>query len=302
MRAAFIKALIQAARKDPNIWLLTADLGYSFLEAFATEFPSRFVNVGVAEQNMMLIASGLALSGKKVVVYSIINFATFRSLEQLRNSVCYHELDVTIVGVGAGYFYGGHGYTHHGIEDIAIMRVLPHLHIYSPMNALHTQWVTEKILLRKGPHYLRLGRDSSVSQSLPQMTSLDEAFLVCEGKEIMILALGEAAIFSLQIIKQLKVYSISAGLLTFPRVVPIDEEALVSAAVEYSLLAIIEEHRRGGLATSVAEVLMKRQLSVEVKTFCVPDHPHALAGSFEELRKDVGLTAESITRALVQRA
>ena len=119
MRGAFINSLLALAQRDSRVWLLTGDLGFSVLEPFATRFPKRFVNAGVAEQNMISVAAGLAHSGKRVFVYSIANFPTLRCYEQIRNDVCYHGLPVRIVSVGGGLAYGSAGYTHHGVEDFA---------------------------------------------------------------------------------------------------------------------------------------------------------------------------------------
>lgn len=300
MRSAFIKALINAARTSPNLWLLTADLGYSFLEPFAKEFPLRFVNVGVAEQNMMSIAAGLALCGKKVVVYSIINFATFRALEQIRNDICYHHLDVTIVGVGAGYFYGSQGYSHHCIEDVGIMRCLPHMKIYCPMDAEHTEELSAQILSHTGPAYLRLGRSPVVSQDYQRSQDLGSALLLRKGKEVMILALGEAVAHGIAVAALLDAQNISAGVMTFPRVVPIDEEAIIAAVKEDPLIVIIEEHGVGGLATLVAEVLMKRTIRAHVKVVQLPSIPIHIGGSSQELLQEVGLSAQAIAEALLQ--
>lgn len=300
MRSAFIKALIESARESSDLWLLTADLGYSFLEAFEREFPQRFVNVGVAEQNMMLVAAGLALTGKKVVVYSIINFATFRALEQIRNSICYHQLDVVIVGVGAGYFYGSQGYSHHCIEDLALMRAIPSLQIYSPMDARHTEWITKQVLLEPGPTYLRLGRNFSLPITTPPCFSMREALLIQEGKELMILTLGEATHQGMMVAQQLQQHHLSAGVMTFPRVQPIDGEAIVRVAQSYPLLVIIEEHVQGGLATIVAEILMQQGIMTRVKVFQMPVKPLCTGGSAEELLHEAGLSAEHIVHTLLQ--
>src|SRR5690242_12509930 len=127
MRTRFINQLADLARTHPNLFLLVADLGFSVVESFASEFPDRFMNVGVAEQNMTGIAAGLASEGFHVFTYSIANFPTLRCLEQIRNDVCYHRFPVTIVAVGAGLAYGNLGYSHHAVQDIGIMRSLPEL-------------------------------------------------------------------------------------------------------------------------------------------------------------------------------
>ena len=282
MRTAFIKGLMKAAREDPNLWLLTGDLGYSFLEVFSEAFPNRFVNVGVAEQNMMSIAAGLALVGKRVVVYSIVNFATFRCLEQIRNDICYHDLDVTIVGVGAGYAYGSQGYSHHGIEDIAIMRALPNMKIFAPAEVVQTEWMMEKLFSIKGPSYLRLGKsDLKIEQRLSN--DIAQASCLREGSDVAILCLGTALSYGLEVFSLLEEKGMSARVLSFPRVVPLDEEAVIKAALQVKILIVIEEHRVGGLSTIIAEVLMKHRMMVPVKVFKLPDEPVKTGGSSQEL-------------------
>src|SRR3990172_1275286 len=132
MRQAFINTLIEIAETDKDLYLLTADMGFGLVEQFADRFPSQYINVGVAEQNMIGVATGLALEGKKVFCYSIANFPTMRCLEQIRNDVCYHNLPVCIVSGGAGLWYGALGMTHHAVEDIAVMRCLPNMAVVSP--------------------------------------------------------------------------------------------------------------------------------------------------------------------------
>jgi hypothetical protein len=145
MRTAFLETLVRLARHDERIWLLTGDLGYSVLEGFAREFPERFVNAGVAEQNLTGVAAGLALSGKIVFTYSIANFPTLRCLEQIRNDVCYHRANVKVVAVGGGLAYGSQGYTHFGVEDLAVMRALPYMTVVAPGDPVEARLATEAI-------------------------------------------------------------------------------------------------------------------------------------------------------------
>ncbi|MGY8770718.1 MAG: transketolase family protein [Pirellulales bacterium] len=155
MRKAFIETLNKAGN-DSKVWLLTADLGYSVIEEFRDAFPNQFVNVGIAEQNMTGVAAGLGHSGKVVFTYSIANFPTLRCLEQIRNDICYHQLPVKIVAVGGGCAYGALGYTHHGTEDLGIMRSLPSMTVLAPGDPIEAQAATKAIIDRPGPAYLRL--------------------------------------------------------------------------------------------------------------------------------------------------
>ena len=158
MRNAFIEELIAAAEHNPRIALVVGDLGFSVVEAFATRFPERFFNSGVAEQNMMGLAAGLASEGFHVFVYSIANFPTFRCAEQIRNDVDYHQLSVTVVAVGGGLSYGNMGYSHHAVQDYALMRALPHMLIAAPGDPMEVRACLRYLVANPGPSYLRLGK------------------------------------------------------------------------------------------------------------------------------------------------
>lgn len=158
MRTSFIQSLIKEARKRPDLFLIVGDLGYSVVEPFAEEFPDRFLNAGVAEQNMTGLAAGMASEGYHVFTYSIANFPTTRCLEQIRNDVCYHRLPVTVVAVGGGLAYGSLGYSHHAVQDYALMRSLPGMRVVAPGDPLETSSCLEWICKDRGPSYLRLGK------------------------------------------------------------------------------------------------------------------------------------------------
>jgi len=189
MRTAFIETLCELAEQDERIWLLTGDLGYSVLEQFAERFPDRFVNVGVAEQNMTGVAAGLALCGKIVFTYSIANFPTLRCLEQIRNDVCHHNLNVKIVAVGGGLAYGAQGYTHHAIEDLAVMLALPNMTVIAPGDSVEVRLATRAIVDWPGPCYLRLGRagERIVHQTEPEF-QIGKAIVLQQGSDVTLIS------------------------------------------------------------------------------------------------------------------
>lgn len=158
MRTAFLSELTLLARLHPEIFLIVGDLGFSVVEPFAQEFPSRFLNAGVAEQNMTGVAAGLASEGYHVFTYSIANFPVLRCLEQIRNDVCYHKLPVTVVAVGAGVSYGNLGYSHHAAQDIACCRGMPNFTVFSPADPGETRQCLRYLIDNPGPSYLRLGK------------------------------------------------------------------------------------------------------------------------------------------------
>ncbi len=158
MRNAFIQELVALARQHPQIALIVGDLGYSVIEPFADEFPDRFINAGVAEQNMTGLAAGMASEGYHVFTYSIANFPTFRCAEQIRNDVAYHQLPVTVVSVGGGLAYGALGYSHHAMQDYALMRTLPNMLIAAPGDPMEVRACMRYLVANPGPSYLRLGK------------------------------------------------------------------------------------------------------------------------------------------------
>lgn len=172
MRNAFIDELVSLARHNPKIILMVGDLGFSVIEPFQEEFPDRFFNAGVAEQNMMGMAAGLASEGCHVFVYSIANFPTFRCAEQIRNDVAYHNLPVTIVSVGGGLAYGNLGYSHHAIQDYALMRILPNMLIAAPGDPQEVRACMRYLNANPQPSYLRLGKagERNIHQSVPEIS------------------------------------------------------------------------------------------------------------------------------------
>ncbi len=191
MRTETIDVLTDYARANPDVILLTADLGYSVLERFADALPAQYANVGVCEQAMAGIAAGLALSGRRVVLYSIVNFPTLRCLEQLRNDVCYHNLPVTVIAVGGGLAYGAQGYTHHGVEDLGIMSMLPNIVVACPADPHEAMALLPQLLERRRPGYLRLGRAGEpVLHPAGAEIALGRALWMRRGTDIALLATG----------------------------------------------------------------------------------------------------------------
>ncbi len=193
MRTAFVESLIETAKDDDRVWLLTGDLGFGVLEPFAEKFPDRFVNVGVAEQNMVGMAAGLALSGKIVFVYSIANFPVMRCLEQIRNDIAYHRLNVKVVSVGGGFSYGMQGYTHYAIEDLAVMGALPNMNIAVPGDPVEMRALVPQIKAMDGPGYLRLGRAGEHvihSEMELDRIKLGEAVLTRFGHDVTLISIG----------------------------------------------------------------------------------------------------------------
>jgi transketolase len=257
MRTAFIRALEEVAEEDERVMLVVGDIGFGVVETFAQRFPKRYVNAGVAEQNMTGIATGMALSGNVVFTYSITNFPTLRCLEQVRNDVCNHKADVKIVAVGGGFAYGALGMTHHATEDIAIMRSLPNMTVIAPGDPVEAAAATRAIVSWPGPCYLRLGRAGEpVVHKRPIDFKIGEAIQLRDGKDLTLIATGGMLETAVAVADRLLERNISARVLSMHTVKPLDIGAVLAAARETNAIATIEEHSKlGGLGSAVAEVL-----------------------------------------------
>jgi transketolase len=291
MRTAFIDTLCELAAADERIWLLTGDLGYSVLERFAIAYPRRYVNVGVAEQNLAGIAAGLARCGKIPFIYSIANFPTLRCLEQIRNDICYHEGNVKIVAVGGGFTYGAQGYTHHGVEDLAIMRALPNMMVVAPGDPVETRLATQAIVHHSGPCYLRLGKakEPVVHETEPDF-ALGRAILVRAGWDVTLVSTGGMLFETVEVAERLEAESIGARVLSMHTIKPLDEAAVLRAARETMAVVTVEEHRlTGGLGSAVADVLAASQLRLpRFRKFGIPDELYHRIGSQAYLRRMAG--------------
>jgi transketolase len=299
MRTAFIETLCQVAERDPRVWLVTGDLGYSVLERFSDRFPTRYLNAGVAEQNMVGVAAGLAQAGKIVFVYSIANFPTLRCLEQVRNDVCYHQLSVKIVAVGCGLAYGGHGYTHHGVEDLGVMSLLPHMTVFAPGDPVETRWATRTLVECPGPAYLRLGKagEPIVHKDEPAF-EIGKAVQVLDGTQATLISTGGMLETAVQSARLLAARGKSIRVLSMPTLRPLDEAAILAEARRTGRIVTLEEHGPGGLGTMVGECLAQAGLGVRFRPLRLLQDPTVCAGSQAYLCGKHGLSLERIVEAI----
>jgi transketolase len=257
MRDNFINALINLAKNDKDIVLLTGDLGFRVFEKFESSFPGQYFNVGVAEQNMTGVATGLSLEGKKVVTYSIGNFATLRCLEQIRNDACYHNVNISIVANGGGFSYGSLGMSHHTTEDLAILRALPNISVVAPCTAEEAGEAITAMIMNGGTGYLRLDKSSAKDCFSEDPFVIGKSRRYKEGKDITLIAtggiLGEANTASIE----LKKIGIEARVVGMHSIKPIDVGEIIDAVSNTGGIVTIEEHNKdGGLGSAVSEVCM----------------------------------------------
>jgi len=300
-RQTFAEELIALADADPRIVAVCNDsVGSSGLGEFQKKFPDRLVNVGIAEQNMVGVAAGLAMAGKTVFTYTIGNFSFMRCMEQVRNEVCYHNLNVKIVAVGGGFAYGALGYSHHAIEDIAMLRVLPNLTIIAPGDPVETTLATRGLCAAKGPAYLRLGRGGEpVVHSTEPSFALGKAIVLCQGSDATLVTSAATLDIAQDAATQLHAAGLSIGLISTPTLVPFDRDAVLAAAGRSALLVTVEEHGKGGLASIVAETLTDACCPTRLRSLYIQKPPAKEAGDRGWQRQYHGLTTDAI-KALIQ--
>lgn len=300
MRPTFIKTLIDLAKKDEKIFLLVGDLGYGVVESFQEQFPRRFINMGVAEQNMIGAAAGLAMSGKIPIVYSIVTFAALRPLEFIRNDVCFQNLNVKIVGVGAGLTYSQYAVTHQAIDDLAILRILPNLVILNPGDPIETRLATIAALKHVGPVYIRIGKKGE-----PNVHKKDFSFVIGKaitlknGKDFTVIATGNILENTAKAVALLEKSGFSVRFLSMPTIKPIDQETIKKAAKETKAIFTVEEtFDIGGLGTATAEVLAESGFSKLFKKIAIPNHYPKEIGSQNYLRGIYGLQPDQIAATI----
>ena len=299
MRNHFVKGLEMLAENDEHIYLITGDLGFGVLNHFAERFPQRFVNAGISEQNMASVAAGIALEGNTVYVYSIGNFPTLRCLEQIRNDICYHNANVKIVAVGGGFAYGQLGMSHHATEDLAIMRALPNMRVFSPADPMETLAALNIANEINGPCYIRLGKGGETNQhpDLPVENAMKD-ICVRYGEHINIFSTGSILSEAKGAAERLAELGISAGVYSCLSIKPFDEQTVLQCAMRSSLLLTVEEHNTiGGLGGAVAECLSSiKGVHAPLIRIGLEDTYSCVVGSQQFLRQYYHLDADSIAK------
>jgi transketolase len=305
MRATLLSALVEEARVNDRLFLITPDMGYSVLEPFFSEFPERSLNTGIMEQCAIGFAAGLALQGRVPYVYSIVPFVTMRCFEQVRVDVAYMNNPVRLVGVGGGYTYGPAGPTHHSIEDLSLMRSLPNMVVCSPCDRHEVKAITEMSFNHPGPMYIRLGRNNEpdVHHTTAKL-GIGHSLKVRDGCDAAILATGTAVKLALLASEGLASSGIEASVYSMPFIKPFDNRLVERLAGEGTPIFTLEEHSIiGGLGSATAEVLAESDSHVLFRRLGIADHYHSIVGSQNFLREKDGLLSvdATIKRILAER-
>jgi transketolase len=296
MRETFVRTLCELAERDERILLLTGDLGFTVVEPFAERFPDRFFNLGVAEQNMVGVATGLAEAGFIPYVYSIVTFATLRPYEFIRNGPVLHQLPVRIVGIGGGYGYGPAGPTHHGLEDVGVMRLQPGLAVIAPADNAQAATAVRATYDLPGPVYYRL--DKSHVPALPGLDGrfeLGRAHQTRGGRDLLLVALGSIAAEAEAAAAALEARGIGCGVLAVSSVSPPPLDDLADALGQYRLALTVEAHYvDGGLGSLVSEVIAERGIGCRVLRHGARSLPAGRSGSERYFHREQGIGADDL--------
>ena len=272
MRDAFFNSLYEVIEADKNVMVLTADHGAFGLNRIKEDFPDQYLNMGIAEQNMVSVAAGLALSGKIIYIYSIINFVTLRCLEQINIDIASMNLHVNIVGVGAGFTYSTDGPTHHGTQDVAIMSAIPNLSIYNCSDAVNTHAFAKMGYEKEGPKYFRIEK-GVVPYLYKKGCSFEKGIAkVKEGKDTYIISSGLMIHKAIEAANSLDGNGSEIGVLDLYRIKPINENILIDYLAKTKKLLIVEDNiYSGGLNEKVHSILMNKKMHVNSNVINVTD-------------------------------
>lgn len=299
MRNAFIAELTEIA-EDERVLTLLADNGIIVYDGYRERRPRQLLNLGIAESNLIGMAAGLAESGFVPFVYSIIPFLVMRPFEFIRDDICYQRRNVKLVGIGAGFAYSTLGPTHHGTEDVALMRCLPNLTVLSPCDPLETRKAARAAYEHDGPVYLRIGTGKNpVVHESDYEFRIGEGITLREGDDLTLIGTGTILSEVLDAARQLTKAGISVRVIDIHTLAPLDREIVVRAARETGAIVTVEEHGLcGGLGSAVIEALMGAGVSdVRVERLGLRDRFCELYGTVQELRANLGLTADDISAA-----
>ena len=303
MRNAFADELTRLGDEDSRIVMLSGDIGNRLFDKFKANHAARFFNCGVAEANMMGVAAGLAMNGLRPVAYTIAPFVTTRCLEQIRTDVCYHEVPVTIIAVGAGLAYSGLGPTHQACEDIAFLRALPNMVVICPGDAYEVRSALRAAMKQDRPAYIRLGKKGEplVHRGPLDDFQIGKAITVAEGNDVCLLSTGNILPEAIEAAQKLEQQGISAAVVSFHTVKPLDEDCLEQVFDRFALVATLEEHSLiGGFGAAVAEWLVDSQTRPrQFIRFGTPDAFFKKSGEQEYAREELGLTARHIADQIV---
>jgi transketolase len=297
-RQVICDTLIELAKEDKDIMVLTCDSrGSASMGNFANEYPEQFVEVGIAEQDSVGIAAGLATCGKKPYVASPACFLSMRSVEQIKVDVAYSKTNVKLIGISGGVSYGALGMTHHSLQDIAVIRAIPDIAVLLPADRFETKKMIEALQKYNKPAYIRIGRNpvEDVYENENFEFKIGKANVLHQGNDVTIIATGETVKAALDASKELEAKGVGCRVLSMHTIKPLDEEAIIKAAKETKGIITIEEHSiYGGLGAAVSEVVCQTA-PTKMKILAIADEA-PITGNTKEVFNYYGLTAENLVK------
>jgi transketolase len=299
MRDTVIKELLAHAKKNKDLILITGDLGFGVLDNFIKELPEQFINAGVSEQNMTAIAAGLALEGKKVFTYSIGNFNTLRCLEHIRNDVCYHDLDVTVISVGGGFSYGQLGASHFATEDIAIMGAIPNMKVVAPSSKKSASILMNQIISSKGPYYLRIDKSSGDEFIKDELNyEIGKINQSSNSSDVSIFVYGGIINEAYKAKELLEQDNITVEIIDVHTLKPIDEAKVIEFIKNSKIVVTLEEHNKtGGLSSIIAQICLENNtMPNDFLSFCLNDEFPKIVGDQNFLINHFKLSADNIVK------
>ena len=301
MRREFVESLVAVAERDERVVLLSGDLGFAALEPFSERFPDRFFNAGVAEQNMVGMATGLAEAGLTPYVYSISTFASMRAYEFIRNGPVLHDLPVRIVGIGEGADYSHNGITHYALEDVALMRAQPGLALVNPAATGQIGPMLDAVQDLPGPAYIRLSKLSGTVAGLPDEFELGRAHRIGDGADVAIVALGATAGGAVDCAGLLAQRGVRARVIVVTSVSPAPIEDLIAGLTGVNLAISVEAHYvTGGVGSQVAEVIAENGLRCRLLRAGAASAPVGMAGSLGYMHDQLGISPERLAERVLE--
>lgn len=304
MRNAFAKAVTDLSDVYPELVMLAGDIGNRLFDGLKKKHPKRFYNCGVAEANMTGVAAGLAATGMKPITYSIAPFNTIRCLEQIRLDICYPNLPVIIVGTGAGLSYANLGATHHSMEDIALLRTFPNMHIVCPADSIEVRLAVESAINLAAPTYIRLGKkgEPTVHDLVPKF-QIGKGIVLCTGSDVAIISIGNMLSVAMKAAEELKAMGISTEVISLHTVKPLDDPLLRELFSSKKIIAVIEEHSKiGGASSAILEWGFDNELDLsKLLRFGGPDQFLTACGDQFDARNSMGLTIQNLVGSILAR-
>lgn len=301
MRNAYLSALYELAKRDERILALVADNGAIVYDKFRHDFPGRFFNCGISEANMISVAAGLASCGKIPFAYTIANFITMRAFEQVRNDVCMQRMNVKLIGIGVGFVYSNLGPTHHTVEDIALMSVLPNMTIFSPTDPIEARNVTFAAAKINGPVYIRLATGGTPSiYEKDYNFEVGKGVILRDGEDMAVITTGNITHEVIQAVDEISRSGISVRLINMHTLKPFDSDLVIKTANKIGAILTVEEHALcGGLGSCVASILVENlNYPIQFKRLGLKDTFPVGYGTYKDMKEENGLSKEHIAKEI----